>query len=633
MIVEGTGGSVAGVRRIIAKPAEASSPIRRVRLVVCLLGDIDSVGWAGDEQSSSDVSGTGLILVASLMSCRRIMPLHPYGGTVAVPELQAYAILDGGGMLGCALAGCLLAAEQEGIRFCGYGGTSAGSLVATLSSVGYSAAELEKLLIETEFHNEVLGGDGVPVDELKARAARFFAELDEARTSPRWSWLILRPARKGLRALATLSGLVGSLGLDHGVDDGGVLREFLLKYIKKKQPSLGGYDVTFRDLCRLEKPHPDGPCCQPLKLVASHLNHGRPALFGLDHSEYGASVIDAVRASTCYPFVFRPHKINGWWLVDGGLASNLPAFLFHEEQRSTHLPAICFDLVSKKKPAPKSYPIDAFLKDMAGTALDAGDELMRDVLQRRIVHVPIEVPDEYDVLDFRMDRGKRASLFNEGYKQASLYFKTKYQPLVLLKEYEQQDMQQAIQAQFGPPAPYMACLRALCEAMEARSAARDVRATIMLPTGRGTRMVVYSYNMIRRVDGHRVDSGDSALEIATDAGCSGEAFVKNEASFDDLAEARTDPARRKMTAKQYMLIAGDRRAILSFPIRGELSAKDLEERTKPPPIASLTVDSITPLDDTQWLEGSPGSERRSVTESVASLMEDWSYIIGRLFPW
>jgi NTE family protein len=57
--------------------------------------------------------------------------------------MKAYAILDGGGVKGAALVGCLKAAEELGIEFVGYGGTSAGSIIALLASVGYTVAELE----------------------------------------------------------------------------------------------------------------------------------------------------------------------------------------------------------------------------------------------------------------------------------------------------------------------------------------------------------------------------------------------------------------------------------------------------------------------------------------------------------
>ena len=56
--------------------------------------------------------------------------------------MKAYAVFDGGGVKGAALAGALTAAEQEKIEFQGYGGTSAGSIVALLASIGYTGKEI-----------------------------------------------------------------------------------------------------------------------------------------------------------------------------------------------------------------------------------------------------------------------------------------------------------------------------------------------------------------------------------------------------------------------------------------------------------------------------------------------------------
>jgi len=47
--------------------------------------------------------------------------------------MKAFVILDGGGVKGAALAGCLAAAEDRGIEIVAYGGTSAGSIVALLA--------------------------------------------------------------------------------------------------------------------------------------------------------------------------------------------------------------------------------------------------------------------------------------------------------------------------------------------------------------------------------------------------------------------------------------------------------------------------------------------------------------------
>jgi len=56
----------------------------------------------------------------------------------------------------------------------------------------------------------------------------------------------------------------------------------------------------------------------PLRIVATHFEDGRPAVF-----ESGP-VIDAVLASTALPGVFPPHEVDGRLYLDGGLADHVP---------------------------------------------------------------------------------------------------------------------------------------------------------------------------------------------------------------------------------------------------------------------------------------------------------------------
>src|SRR4051794_22863246 len=85
--------------------------------------------------------------------------------------MKAYGIFAGGGVKGAALAGCLAAAEQQGVRFQGFGGTSAGSIVALLAAVGYSGQELEKLLVDELSFADLLDDGGKNLDLAKAKAA------------------------------------------------------------------------------------------------------------------------------------------------------------------------------------------------------------------------------------------------------------------------------------------------------------------------------------------------------------------------------------------------------------------------------------------------------------------------------
>ena len=55
---------------------------------------------------------------------------------------------------------------------------------------------------------------------------------------------------------------------------------------------------------------------------------------------------------------------------------------------------------------------------MVSTALDAGDELLRKVL-KDVIHVPIRIPNKFDVLDFKIGLDGRREVFNLGYHQSS----------------------------------------------------------------------------------------------------------------------------------------------------------------------------------------------------------------------
>src|SRR5438552_9448385 len=80
--------------------------------------------------------------------------------------MKAYAILDGGGVKGAALVGCLQAAEECGVEFAGYGGTSAGSIVALLSAAGMTPAQLKDTLVSKDFA-EFIDDDGTCLRRLR----------------------------------------------------------------------------------------------------------------------------------------------------------------------------------------------------------------------------------------------------------------------------------------------------------------------------------------------------------------------------------------------------------------------------------------------------------------------------------
>ena len=161
--------------------------------------------------------------------------------------MKAYAIFDGGGVKGAALAGCLAAAEGQGIEFVGYGGTSAGSIVAALASVGYSGNELGRLLVEQPF-TDFLDDGGQALVRLTRRK-------DEMASLWRAGGLWPR-----LKAVWLLREIAVQFWEGLGVYEGNALRQFLEERIRSRVPQLSGdEEISFECL--------EQAGCAPLKIV------------------------------------------------------------------------------------------------------------------------------------------------------------------------------------------------------------------------------------------------------------------------------------------------------------------------------------------------------------------------------
>lgn len=320
-------------------------------------------------------------------------------------KLNAYAVFEGGGAKGVAYAGALAAARRNGINFVGYGGASAGALVAFLSSIGMTPVEMYRFMKANPIATYLNDGNA---RELKA-LAELFGDLSLIKGAGFWGfWFLLLMGCVFFGNYLILCVLIflfllifvccnfkGLFAIYKvykykGIYDFGALEDKLIYEVKNR---LGFVDrnFTFRDL------YEKRPIL--LKVIASSLNSGKVEVFCKDTTP-DVFVLDAVLASCGYPFVFKPREIDGKMLVDGGLASNMPVFLFHRSY-SRDIPDVCpvfaFDLVAKS--AQKNLDsIGFFAKAMLDTALDASDAVIFKIVGARRVMVPI--PDGLETLDF-----------------------------------------------------------------------------------------------------------------------------------------------------------------------------------------------------------------------------------------
>ncbi len=184
--------------------------------------------------------------------------------------------LSGGGARGAAEIGVLKVLEREGIRVDCIAGTSFGAIVGGLYSAGYSADEIETLIL------------GHWQDIFRNQPERTRAPLVQDRNLRQ----LVRLDLKGL-----------SPNLPTGLLRGQKLTELLNEWTFKAIYS-AHYDFDRLPI--------------PFRAIATDLSTGAPYIFR------NGRLSEAIRASISQPIFFTTVAKNGLHLVDGGLSNQLP---------------------------------------------------------------------------------------------------------------------------------------------------------------------------------------------------------------------------------------------------------------------------------------------------------------------
>lgn len=252
------------------------------------------------------------------------------------------AVFEGGGVRGISLAGAVRAAELSGVRFHNVAGTSSGSIVAALVATGYSALEMKEVIESTPF--------------------RSFMQR-----SPIFDFKFIGPAVRLL--------------IRKGLYSGDALEQWVEGLLAAK-----GVRV-FGDL-------PPGK----VRIIASDITNGKLLVLPDDMADYGIDprrfpVAKAIRMSTSIPYFFdpvilrqplRPRKGRNrgkvearfTYIVDGGLLSNFPLWLFEQEASEEQgIPVIGFQMIGRTEPKRNRItgPFTMF-QAMFETMLGAHDE-------------------------------------------------------------------------------------------------------------------------------------------------------------------------------------------------------------------------------------------------------------------
>jgi NTE family protein len=284
-------------------------------------------------------------------------------------------VFSGGGVKGFAFVGALDVLEKSGYRFRRAAGTSAGAIVAALLAAGCDASELRQLMNELDASKLLDPPSGF----------RF----------PFYKWL--------------------RLYFRMGLYRGDALEHWLVRTLEERGIT------SFADL-------PDGA----LKIVASDVSRGRLLVLPDDLEDYGIypstfPVARAVRMSIGLPFFFEPVSLfdgNGKrsLIVDGGLLSNFPIWIFEKEGARPLRPFLGLQATSDEAEQPQRIgnAVELF-RGIFTTMQQAHDARAVDELkQSNVIRLPI---GKIKITDFAIAAEEKERLFRIGVKATQRFLK------------------------------------------------------------------------------------------------------------------------------------------------------------------------------------------------------------------
>lgn len=266
---------------------------------------------------------------------------------MSISERRVDLVFEGGGVKGIALAGAFAELDSRGYQHQCVAGTSAGAITASLVAAGYTGVEIEQIVthdmhfpsFEDPPHLHELGPLGDVLDVVKRKGIHSGAYF--------LSWIQQKLNARGLTQFGDLRDTAAT----------GEQRRYRLQVIAS--------DLSAKTMLVLPRD------AAQLGFDPDHLN-----------------VADAVRMSMSIPIFFQPvirqtsHDGGQHLIVDGGLLSNFPVWLFDVTDRTPSFPTFGLQLTAPPRhsvaPAgnrsPPTLPgfVD-YLKSIADTATGGHD--------------------------------------------------------------------------------------------------------------------------------------------------------------------------------------------------------------------------------------------------------------------
>ena len=197
-------------------------------------------------------------------------------------------VLSGGGSSGLAHVGVLKALEEAKVPIDFITGTSMGALVGGMYAMGYSPDEIIEIVSSEEFNQWVFGK---PLD----RYVYFFRERE-----PDASWVGIKFRVDSVIQTRFPTNIVSPVNMDFAFLERSAAVSAAAKY---------DFDSLF----------------VPFRCVAADIHNKAEVVF--DSGDLG----QALRATTTYPFFFKPIVVDDKLLFDGGLYNNFPADVMYRD--------------------------------------------------------------------------------------------------------------------------------------------------------------------------------------------------------------------------------------------------------------------------------------------------------------
>jgi len=309
----------------------------------------------------------------------------------------ADAVFEGGGVKGIGLVGALKTFEDNGYEWINVAGTSAGSIVASLVAVGYSAEEIKKIMLQ----------------------------LDYTKIADNKHFNI--PIFSNTHNILFKKGIFKSDYLINWIDE---VISYKLKLTNGKKATFGDLTIPKENRillnnCKYKRKY-------KLHIIATDISRGKMLILPEDIAEYGINpdelqVSLAIRMSISIPYFFQPVNLNNVntneksLIVDGGVLSNYPVWLF-DVNGIPRFPTIGFKLGGNKEIREhKITNIINFTKSIIETMLEAQDDIhIREMDYLRTVKINTL---DIKTTDFNIPNKKILDLFNSGETCAKEFLK------------------------------------------------------------------------------------------------------------------------------------------------------------------------------------------------------------------